>query len=856
MKKTTSKLPIVLVSLLLPMALMGAVFALCGLAPFGDRSLGVLDMSSQYLSFLGFLRQLLSGQASFLYLPGLALGGNMAGVLAYYLMSPLNLLCCLFSRENLLTAVSLLYILRVGLASMTMALYAGERHGWSWRVLGPGLAYGFMAFLTAYSINYQWQDGVILLPVIALGIARLTEGRGWRLYALSLGAALILNFYIGYMLCLAAALFFLYSLLTGPAGRRGRRVLTFALTSLLAGALAAVVLVPTALVLMGGKAAPADLTLTGKFSFPALFAKLLVGSFNYDELTPVGLPNIFCGTITAAFAALYFADGRLPRKRRLATACLLGFFTLSFWVSALDLIWHGLNVPAWYNYRYSFLFSFVVIAAADRTLSLGPADYGPRQLLWPLAASVAVAALALLGPGRDLVSWQAGAWAVAATAGLCGGLYVLGRPGGSKRLAAGLGAAVLVLHMADLGANAKLSFDQLTAISSDPAKWAAYSVEKAAALDLIDTGDAYVRVESPELFDQNRCESMLFGYDGLSHYGSTLPLKNLEFLRRLGVPVYKELFTLYGPDVTAGADSLLGVKYLAAADTQKPYTLLGGDGAYAAYENPYALPVGWTADGTFAEPVDAEDPFSYTQALYDAAAPEVGEDIYTFAEAPAPVTEGIVDNGGGNYTLSADAPSGNLIYTVDVKADGPLYGFVDIVGWPGVMVFVDGAYAAYYATGQTNGTLYLGQFAAGDRVEVRIQAATDLTVNGAAFATEHAEALAAYRDALADGGCPLTKLSDAHFTGSFTAGQGDELLVLTIPADPGWRIALDGEKIEAAEVQDCLTALAVSPGGHTLDMRYVPPGLIPGGIVSTAALVLVAALSLPGRARRRSGEKA
>ena len=398
MKNRPGKAAILLGSLLLPMALMTAVFALCGIAPFGHRSLGVLDMSSQYLSFLGFLRQLLSGQASFLYLPGLALGGSMTGVAAYYLMSPLNLLCCLFSTENLLVAVGLLYILRVGLASMTMALYAGERHGWSWRVLAPGLAYGLMAYLLAYSINYLWQDCVILLPVIALGIARLLEGKGWRLYALSLGAALALSFYIGYMLCVASVLFFLYGLLTGPAGQRGRRLVTFALASLLAGALAAAVLVPTALALMGGKASfsPADLTLAGKFPLPALFAKLLVGAFNYDELTPAGLPNIFCGTLTGALAVLYFADGRVSRKRRLATAALLGIIALSFWVAALDLIWHGLNVPAWYNYRYSFIFCFVVIAAADRTLSLGAGGYRPRQLLLPIIAAAATAALAYL----------------------------------------------------------------------------------------------------------------------------------------------------------------------------------------------------------------------------------------------------------------------------------------------------------------------------------------------------------------------------------------------------------------------------------------------------------------------------
>ena len=621
---------------------------------------------------------------------------------------------------------------------------------------------------------------------------------------------------------------------------RSLTVRTFALASLAAGALAAVVLMPAALVLAGGKAgfSLSDLTLAAKFPFPALFAKLLVGSFNYDELTPAGLPNIFCGTLTAALAVLYFADRRIPRRRRLAAGGLLAFFALSFWVSALDLAWHGMNVPEWYNYRYSFLFSFTVIAAADRTLSLGPGGYRPRRLLLPPIVAAAVAALGLLGPGGRLVSWPAGAWAVAATAALCGGLYVLSRPVAGRRTAALLGAALLAAHVGDLAVNAGLSLRELTATSSDPAKWAAYTAQKSAAMALADPGDAFIRVESPEYFDQDRCESMLFGYDGVSHYGSTLPLKNLEFLRRLGVPCYREIFTLYGPGVTAGADSFLGVGRVVASAMPKSYDLIAQTGGYGVYENPYALPVGWTADAAFAGPVQETDPFSTVQALYAAAAPEVDAAIYAFARAGDPVAEGFVFDGANAYTLPEGEPSGNLIYTVPVPADGPLYGFIDIADWPGAMVFVDGAYAAYYATGETNGTLYLGDFTAGDTVEVRVQAATDLTVNGAVFATENAAALAAYRDAMEDGGCPLTKLSDSHFTGTFTTGAGDPLLVLTIPRDAGWHITLDGERVTAREVQGCLTALDVAPGEHTLDMRYIPPGLIPGGCVTLAALAV------------------
>ena len=479
---------------LLPMGVMGLVFALSGICPFGSRSLSVLDMSNQYLSFLGSLRDLLTGKASALYLPSMALGGDMLGVIAYYLMSPLNLLCCLFPREELLTAVSVLYILRVGLCGLTMALYCGQRHGYGWRLLLPALGYGMMAYMVAYSLNYLWQDCVILLPVVALGISRLAEGRGRWVYVLSLAGALALNFYIGYILCLFSVLFFLYELLSRPKTETVRpwgRLVDFALSSLGAGALGAVILVPAFMALMGGKASfsLSELSLALKFDFPALFSKLFVGAFDFGELTPVGLPHIFCGTVTMGLGALYFVDRATPLRRRLWTAGLLALLTVSFWVSAPDLVWHGMNVPTWYNYRYSFLFSFLLIGAADRCLSHLREGIGPRQLLLPPAVTGAAAALAFLGRSYTYVTpaviWEA----LAVTAVLCGALYILLSPGGRRGLTAAAGAALLLIHGADMGLNAKLSLDELTATSSSPARWAEYLSQKGAALGAADTGN-------------------------------------------------------------------------------------------------------------------------------------------------------------------------------------------------------------------------------------------------------------------------------------------------------------------------------------------------------------------------------
>ena len=589
MKKAPKKLPILLLSFLLPAGVLTAALALTGVTPFGSRSLGVQDMANQYLAFLASLRDMLSGRASFLYLPSMALGGSMTGVTAYYLISPLNLICCLFPREKLLAAVTVVYILRTGLCGVTMAVYGGQRRGWSPRLLVPALGYALMGYMSAYCINYQWHDSIILLPIVALGAARVAEGRRPWTYILSLAGALALNFYIGYILCIFSVLFFLYELLCGENPRRGRALGSFCLSSLAAGGLAAAVLIPAFLALQGGKAGLSSegLALTVRFQLPRLLAKLFPGAFDFDELNPSGLPNIFTGTVTAALAVLYLMNRTIPRRRRAGGAALALVLVLSFWLTPLDLFWHGMNQPTWYNCRYSFLLSFLLAAGADGALASLRDGTRPRHLLAPPAAAAMCAALAFAGQSYGFFSsWHIALWSGAVTALLCGGLWLALRPQTAPRLLAGAGALILAVHMADLGLNAERTLAGLTVSAADSQRWAAYVAEKSDALALADTGDQFIRVESPDRMDLDRCEPMLFGYDGLSHYSSTIPQKNLDFLQRLGLTRFMGLYALYDGGVTAGADSLLGVGRLVTASTEKPYEAVGTGGPYTGYENP------------------------------------------------------------------------------------------------------------------------------------------------------------------------------------------------------------------------------------------------------------------------------
>ena len=109
-----------------------------------------------------------------------------------------------------------------------------------------------------YLSHIMWLDGVILLPIVALGIHRIIDKKRPLCYIISLFFALVTNYYIGYMLCIFTVLYFLYCVLRSlPTESKLKyfwnKARTYIVSSLIAGGLSAVVLLPTFMALSGGK---------------------------------------------------------------------------------------------------------------------------------------------------------------------------------------------------------------------------------------------------------------------------------------------------------------------------------------------------------------------------------------------------------------------------------------------------------------------------------------------------------------------------------------------------------------------------------------------------------------------------
>jgi uncharacterized membrane protein YfhO len=63
-------------------------------------------------------------------------------------------------------------------------------------------------------------------------------------------------------------------------------------------------------------------------------------------------------------------------------------------------------------------------------------------------------------------------------------------------------------------------------------------------------------------------------------------------------------------------------------------------------------------------------------------------------------------------------------------------------------------------------------------------------------------------------------------------------LLLTLPADPGWQVTVNGERAEVTARYGALLAVDLPPGLHTVDLQYVPKGFFFGLSLSGASLLI------------------
>lgn len=824
-------------------AAFGLPFFICviicignGVYPFGDNCILHIDMYHQYCPFFTeFLNKLQSG-GSLQYSWNLGLGSDFVSLYAYYLASPLNFLILLCPKSHVIEFMTLLIILKISASGLTFFLYI--RH--HYKLVGkdgrmhknqviPAIvfstAYALSGFVAAYSWDIMWMDCIALFPLIMIGLERLVQEKKAGLYYITLALCIFCNYYISIMICIFLVFAFVLLFFSQKKGKGGA-VLRFGWYSLLAGASSAILLLPEIAVLSVSGSAEGGFPKTAEFYFNIL-AELGRGAAVTSVYTGNDhWPNLYAGAFSLFLVWIYVLNRRISWKEKVPRIAMLAFFLVSFAENQLDYIWHGMHFPQALPGRQSFLYSFVL-------LSMGFAAVRKRKgtKIWHIAVAAIVSMMLLLLSGwygDETVTEPVSLVITALFICVYAVTFVLTKITGKKKRLAFAQFAVFVA-VAELAINmAATGFGTTSRVAYTEKQTDYENLLKTAKEDNEETGSGFYRVEDTERKTKN--DDSLYGYASATIFSSLMNLDVSHLFQSLFMEGGKNFYCYNG--ATPLSSSFFSVKYMLSdsALEESPYrTLIGGSGSSFLYRNNYSLPLGFVMDEQAIAnwTSSTADRMASLNSLTSALGAE-GQMLY-----PA--------------TCVADANAGDT--TIDIAEDG--YYYADYVSCTSDTLTVNRSdgWTKQYSKTSHRYLIELGECKAGD--EIHILNSNMESIEFQVYQLNEKVVQQAF-DTLNAQTMQLTDMTDRKIEGKIQV-QNAGRLILSVPADEGWTLYVDGKETEIEPLADALVGVHLEKGSYTIKLCYTTPGLKVGAGISLGAVILflISACVRTGISRKR-----
>lgn len=840
-----------LLSFMIPMVFLGVGFVLQDVHPFGDRQILVVDFWHQYYPFLHLLHEKLQNGGSLLYTWDSGLGTNFLSILAYYAASPLNLLTLLVPDAILREAVTVILLLKVGFAGLFFALFLrGTFYRNDFSLCLFSVMYALCSYILGYYWNIIWLDTVALLPLVVLGLVRLVRDGKYRLYIIALGLSLVTNFYIGMFTCIFSVIAFLclcifYLHFKQFPGRTAAMLCG----SLLGGALAAVVILPAYYAL--------QLTYSINNVFPSMiqfyesWRDLAANLISFHAPTAKeGLPNLACGVFCLVLVGPFLRSTQIRIREKITAVLVLTFLMVSCNCNVLNYIWHGFHFPNMLPYRFSFLFSFVLLTLGYRAFQLVLEE---KLKVWDILAMLTMTFLVFL-VSYSVQEKHSVYWTIAVAILYIVILLLYFRQVFHRKLVYLSLSIVLAFEMFQ---NVKLGTE--TVSTSDYPSYPSAEASVDTLLEQIDAQDntLFYRTEMSKWYTLN--DPALYGYHGLSQFSSTANENVTKWMRALGLPASEAGNRYYYSGATPVTNMFTGIRYLISRSGSVLDTLeweqMGMDTTSIAYRNQYDLPIGfWTSSAISSYDCSPDgNPFDNQNILFQLAtgidqplftAVEVRDVAYTGASA--------LKNGYGSYSYQADAgaASRSLQYNYQTPREADLYGYMSVTNGSSVTVLRDGSFVSSYSNSGQAYIFPMGTYQGNETASLSVSLPDDAVggmVTVYVYQLDRTVLEAGYAK-LSSGGITLTDFSDTKLMGTMTA-QEDGLCYFSIPYEAGWHAEVDGVKTEIIPVGDAMVSVPVSAGKHTIKLTYCPPGFVAGGLLSSGVVVLLIFLYVLERKR-------
>ena len=848
----------------LPVLVTIGAFALTGIFPFGENQITIIDMYHQYVPFLSELQYKLHHGGSLFYSWDGAGGFNFWNLLSYYGASPLNLLLFLFPEKLIVEGVTVLLLIKIGLAGCFMYLflthmYSKEALIWmhnaaagAWSRVTFGSLYALCAYVCGYFWCIMWLDVVALLPLIMLGLVRLVEEEKGLLYSIALGLACFCNYYISLMMCIFIVLYYLMLYFSKPRGGGWKGFLVStgrtALYSVIGAALAAPMLIPTYISMKNTYYTPSSLPEDWEFYSPPLEV--------VNQLLPLshvsyrsGLPNLWCGLLVCMMLVCFFAGKGIPLREKVAHGLLLAALFFSLNVNKLDFLWHGCHFPNELPFRWSFAVSFVLCAMGCRAMTRLPQLR--MRMIWTIFAGGLGWYLIMSRLLIDTVDdsdefFYIGVMLLA----LYTALMVIYRKGWLGVRSVML--LVMLVVAAELLCTVTLSFEKAGNVERAPYMQNSRQIAKLTEK----TSDEFARTELFEWGIMNT--PALYHYKGLSQFSSSLNSKATALMEKIGLegePGKNRYNYVISDPVT---NAILNLKYIIATDTPMDddnFNWVDSVDGCELYENRYPLSIGYMLpDSIRTWDMISSNPFVVLDDYVRAATENQINRVFRELEKPEVETVSVdyTDEGDGLMSAYVDgSDEGTLQMKYTAEEAGNHYVFIEAEQAETIdVIYQDGDSRSLRE--DCGAVVNIGKMKEGEEFTIEVNYAAD--AGGSIRCHVCSMDMAAWDTAygmISRDMMQVTDFGDRVLEGTVHASQ-EGILTTSVLGEQGWSLWVDGNKREIAEtVGGDFIAVPLSAGDHTIRLSFLPPGLGNGCICMAIGILLLVCLSLFLHPRQR-----
>ncbi|MGN1168832.1 MAG: YfhO family protein, partial [Acutalibacteraceae bacterium] len=629
----------------------------------------------------------------------------------------------------------------------------------------------------------------------------------------------------------------------------------FASSSILAAALTAFALIPTYYILQACSATSGTMPQTLE-NYNNIF------DFLANHLASVGptirssgdtvIPNVYSGLLTVILIPLYLMCKKISVKEKAATTALLGVFFACFNFNIPNFIIHAFHFPNDLPFRFSFIYSFLLIITAYKAL-IHIKDFTGKELL---GVGISVLAFIILTEklGQGNVELVTVAISVIFTVVYVLVLWLMKNPSYYQ-------PTVALLLMCCVFAEAAISDTNRFEITQlKPNFVNGYSEFRTMKEDLDSReGNDHYRLELTNI--NTLMDNCWFGYNGVSVFSSMAYEKLANLQDNLGIKsnyINSYVYHLQTPVYNA----MMSLKYIVDNNSSEMntdlYDYVSSTGSFSSYKNKYYLPIAYSVNSDLKEwdTSDNEDPFKVQNDYWTLASGTDGKVFKRVSVSDAELTnlndiESSFVGTQFHYSKIDGSSTANASVSYVLGESGNFYTYVDSKAFEEITVS-----CGDFSQSQDISEPYildLGYHEQGEVITIDMPISPDY-VSGNIDCYVYKLNEDVFRegyDILSNGAMQISEFTDTTIKGTVNVSEGG-MLYTSIPYDEGWSVTVDGKPAEITDIADhALLAVETGAGEHEVEFTYHAKGLAQGAVISGAALIFAILFIIINKLRKR-----